>query len=271
MQISSTLMPVKYLAIIFGCLVIASPVLHAESTDCGAPVIVIPDGRISLSTFPQSTLYWYGVYALAGHPYTVEFESASNNSLSATVAVFSAITVYGPSDSLVGCRGTSSVTVTPNDGYSPVIKKSPNGNGRRASFTGQSAGLYLIAVSNVGSTGPYSFRATDTTLVNPRWSTYGGYFTYWGLLNLSDMTVNGVFTVYDPSGRALDSVGLTLAPGTEQFHTSLPNDMNIGPNLAGYATFSHNGPIDAVIGDSYMVNSSGAIIYVSRLARPGGN
>ena len=271
MQISSPLLPAKRIAIILGCVVVVSAVLCAESTDCGAPVIVIPDGRLSLSTFPQNTLYWYGVYALAGHSYTVEFESAPYNSSSATGAVFSAIAVYGPSDALVGCRGVSSVTVTPNDGYSPVIRKSPNGTGRRVSFTGQSAGLYLVSISNVGNTGPYSFRVTDTTMVNPRWSTYGGYFTHWGLLNVSDMTVTGVFTVYDPSSKALASILVTLAPGTEQFHTSLPSDLNIAPNSAGYATFSHNGPTDAVIGDSYMVSPSGAIIYVSRLARPGGN
>jgi hypothetical protein len=188
--------------------------------------------------------------------------------------LFSALAVFYYKDALVGCHGQSSVTVTPNESFAPAIQYIPNQAssrpGRRASLTAQNSGLHLIAVANVGSLGgAYSFRATDTTLVNPRWSTCGGYFSHWGLLNVSDMTVTGVFSIFDTSGRQLASTAVTLAPGAEQFHTSLANDMNIAAGDFGYATFSHNGPPDAVIGDSYMVSANGAIIYVSRFERTG--
>ena len=252
-------------------LVIASPTaVFAESNDCSAPVIIIPDGRLSLSTFAQNALYWYGVYAVAGHSYSVEFESASENTSTTTKVVFSPISVFAPSDSLVGCRGASTVNLTQTEAYSPAIRRSPNVAGRRVSFTAQAAGLYLLAASNVGTSGSYSFSVVDTTMVNTRWSSCSGYYTQWGLVDVSDMTITGVFTVYDYTGRALAQRTLTLAPGTAQYRISPANDMNVIPNSFGYATFVHNGPPDAVIGDAFIVSGNGAVIYAARFERPGG-
>ncbi len=73
-----------------------------------------------------------------------------------------------------------------------MILKNGNGAGRRISFTAKTAGLHLIAVTNVAGQGTYSFRAVDTTLVNMRWSTRGGYSDQWGFLNVSDMPVTGL-------------------------------------------------------------------------------
>src|SRR5208283_3967439 len=143
----------------------------AESTDCTTPVIIIPDGRLTQSSFPQNTTLWYGVYAQVNHSYSVEFEPPADNYLNAIRPRFGALSVFGPTDYLQACRGSSSVAVTPNSGYAPVILKNGNGAGRRASFTALSAGLYLFAVTNVGGTGNYTFRAVDTTLIGIRWNT----------------------------------------------------------------------------------------------------
>lgn len=172
-------------------------IAHAESTDCTTPVIIITDGRITHSTFPQATTYWYGIYAQAGHSYAVEFEPPADNYPNAARVQFTALSVFGPNDSLQACRGTSTVAVTQNSGYAPVILKNGNGAGRRISFTARSAGLHLIAASNVASTGSYSFRALDTTMFNLRWSTWNGYDDQWGFLNISDMPITGTLTIYD--------------------------------------------------------------------------
>lgn len=159
-----------------------APLARAESTDCTAPVLMIPDGRITQSTFPRSVTYWYGVYAQAGHSYSVEFEPPADNYSNTAAVLFGAISVWGPADSLQACRGNSSVVVTQNSGYAPVILKNGNGTGRRVSFTAQSPGLHLISIFNGGAVGSYTFRAVDTTLFNPRWSTFGGYSDQWVLL-----------------------------------------------------------------------------------------
>jgi hypothetical protein len=53
---------------------VCAPPAQAETTDCTTPVLMIADGRITQSTFPQNTTYWYGIFAQAGHSYSVEFE-----------------------------------------------------------------------------------------------------------------------------------------------------------------------------------------------------
>jgi hypothetical protein len=241
----------------------------AESTNCGDPVLMIPDGRITQSSFSQNSIYWFGIYVQQGHSYSVEFESPADNYGTTPRVFIGAITVFAPSDALTGCKGPSSVAVTPTSGYSPVIQKGGNGAGMRIAFTAQSAGNYLIAVSNAGTAGGYSFRALDTTLVNPRWSTCGGYFTHWGLLNVSDMPIVGVLTVFGPGGRPVVIAQVNLAPGEEQFRISLPSDLNIAPNSAGYAIFSHNGPPNAIVADAYMVGGNGGVVYVSSFDSPG--
>ncbi len=247
---------------------IGAPFALAESTDCTVPVLIVTDSRVTQSTFPQSATFWYGIYAQAGHSYSIEFVPAADNWISTLHVQFGPISVYGPNDGLQGCRGNSSVALTQNSGYSPVLRNG-NGTGRRVSFTAQSGGLYLISIANVAASGAYSFRAVDTTLFNPRWSTYGGYDNAWGFLNASDMTIVGTLTVYDTSGRALRSAYLTLSPGAEQFKFTFPTDMNLPRNSAGYATFSHNGPPNSVIADAYMENLSINVVFTSKFEARG--
>ena len=125
--------------------------LAAESTDCGAPVLIVADGRSTQSLFPQNATYWYGIYALAGHSYSVEFVPQADNFAGSGKPQFSLLAIFGPNDSLQGCRGTSSVPVWQNSGYAPVILKSGNGAGRRISFITLYSGLHLIAATNVGA------------------------------------------------------------------------------------------------------------------------
>lgn len=251
---------------IFLALIVAvslAPLAYAESTDCTTPVLIIADGRITQSTFPQNTIFWYGIYAQAGHSYSVEFEPPADNYLNAIRVQFTNLGVFGPTDSLQGCRGVSSVAVTQNSGYAPVILKNSNGAGRRVSFTAQSAGLYLIATTNVAGSGSYSFRAVDTTLFNLRWSTWNGYDNQWGFMNLSDMPITGTFTAYDSNNRAIVAVQLSIPIGGRVFRRSSPSDLNLPRNSGGYAVFSHNGPLGAVIADACQINPEGvAEIYM---------
>jgi hypothetical protein len=255
-------------ALLFLGITMAVPAI-AESTNCGAPVLLIADGRVTASTFSLNSKYWFGIYAESGHSYSVEFESPADNYTLTPKVFIGAVAVFAPSDALTACQGPSSVAATQTSSYAPVVQKSGDGSGQRVAFTAQSAGRYLIMVSNVGGVGGYSFRALDTTLMNPRWSTCGGYFTHWGLLNVSDMAITGVLTVFDTAGHLVATAQVSLAPGAEQFRVSLPSDLNLAPNSAGYAIFSHNGPPNAIVADAYMVSGSGAIIYVSRFDSPG--
>src|SRR5271165_4632054 len=119
-------MSLRIFTILLAVCATVAPWVSAESTDCTTPVVIIPDGRPTQSSFPQSTTYWYGIYAQAGHSYSVEFEPPADNFFNTNRPLFNSFSVYGPTDYLQGCRGGSTVTVTPNSGYSPVILKSGN-------------------------------------------------------------------------------------------------------------------------------------------------
>jgi hypothetical protein len=235
----------------------SAPLLLAEINDCTTPVLMIPDGRLTQGTFPQGTTYWYGIYTQPNHSYSVEFEPPNDNFVNSLRAVFGIISVFGPTDSLAGCRGTPSVIVTQNSGYSPVILKGGNGAGRRVSFTAQTSALYLISVSNLSGTGGYTFRAVDTTLLSPRWTTSGGRDVQWGFFNASDMPITGILALLDSSGQVLVTAPVNLPPGGRATRFTGVSDLNIVRNNQGSATFAHNGPPNSILGDAFLVYSDG--------------
>jgi len=251
-------------ATVLAAILVLSAVMRAESTDCGSPVVIVPDGRITQSVFPQKTTLWYGIYAQAGHSYAIEFVPAADNQLDTDKVLFASLNVFSPNDNLTGCRGSSSLNVTLNSGYAPAILKNGNGAGRRVSFVAQNAGLHLIAVSNNAMGGDYSFSAYDTTMFNVRWSTAGGYSDQWGFLNRSDMTITGTFSLYNLNNQVVASVQVTIPPGGEVVRYSSPSDLNLPTNSSGYAVFGHNGPPGALIGDTYMINQAGTLIIYSK-------
>jgi hypothetical protein len=253
-------MPLRLLVISLLACTILLPLAAAESTDCATPVIVVSDGRLTQSSFPQNTSYWYGIYAQARHSYSVEFVPPADNYLNATRPRFSPIAVFAPTDFLQGCRGASSVTVTQNSGYAPVIFASPNGSGRRVSFTAQSAGLYLIQVTNSMGAGVYTFRAVDTTLVAVRWNTATGYDALWVLMNVSDMPITGTITVIDMNGQSLTAVQVSIPPGGRIARSTGTSDINVPRNSAGSALFSHNGPPDAIMAEAFMIGPTTTLL-----------
>ena len=236
----------------------------AESTDCTRPVLIIADGRVTASTFPQNTTYWYGIYAQAGHSYSAEFAPPADNYQNLTRVQFTTLSVFAPGDTLQSCHGASSVVVTQNSGYAPVILKNGNGAGRRISFTAQDAGLHLIAVTNVAGTGSYTFRAVDTTLFNLRWSTWGGYTDQWSFMNVSDMPISGNLTIYTGTYKILASVQISIPPGAYAFRLSGSSDLNLPVDAGGYAIFSHNGPPNSIIADAYMINATGTVVTYTK-------
>jgi hypothetical protein len=224
----------------------------AESTDCTVPVIIIPDGRLTQSSFLPNTTYWFGIYAQQGHSYSVEFEPPADNYPNNVRPQFSAPVVFGPTDSLQGCRGSSSVAVTQNSGYAPVIQKSGHGAGRRVSFVALTAGLYLVSIANFAGTGGYSFRAVDTTIIGIRWNTATGYDLLWTMLNISDMPITGTVTALDLNGQVVAAVQFSIPAGGRIVRSSATSDLNLPRNSVGSAMFSHNGPPNSIMTEAFL-------------------
>jgi len=231
----------------------------AESAECTTPVLILPDGRLTQSSIPQAATYWYGIYAQANHSYSVEFVPQADNFFNSYRPQFGSITMFSPTDSLQACKGNSTVTVSPTSGYFPVINRSSNGAGRRASFTASVSGLHLISVTNVGGSGVYSFRAVDTTLFNMRWNTLAGSDVQWVIFNISDMGITGYISVIDTSGQLVASVPISLPAGGRVSRSSAVYDLNLQLNLTGSALFSYNGPPGAIMAEAFMISPTAIV------------
>src|SRR5262252_9250866 len=102
-------MTMRFTFLVVFSIALLTPVIFAESTDCSSPVLIVTDGRLTQSMFAPNSTYWYGVYAQAERSYTVEFVPAADNYFDPGHVQFSSISVFSTSDSLRGCRGTSTV------------------------------------------------------------------------------------------------------------------------------------------------------------------
>jgi len=270
-------MQTPILLAVAGLLALASIPAQSESTDCSNPTIVVPDGRLNESVFPApppgktNTTYWYGFFGQSGHSYAIEFLSPADNDPihNSTTVSFNTFQVWGPNDVLTSCNGNSSVNKVSTSAYSPVLMHNPGyGDGERFAFTAATPGLYLMTISNSGGTGNYTFRVVDTTLFNPRWSTWSGYDTQWGFANLCDMAITGTLIVYDSNGYLVTQVSFTLTasgqPGSYTLRNSSAGDLNIARNRNGYAVFSYNGPPQAIQADAYFINATATVIVPTK-------
>jgi hypothetical protein len=242
---------------------------HAESKDCINPHLVVSDGRITTSQFEPSVngvnpTYWYAFLAQAGHSYSVEFVPTVDNENMPAAIHFTNLTLWGPNDianlQSKACRGGTTLSWYSTQKYAPAVTNGLYGAGQRVSLVQPVAGLNIVAITNTQGGGVYSYRITDTTLFNARWSTLSGYDSHWSFTNLSDMAITGTLNVYESAGRLLVSAPVALPPGGHSSHFTAPSDLNIPRNDAGYAVFSHNGPPQAILADSYMVNSDASVL-----------
>jgi hypothetical protein len=189
----------------------------------------------------------------------VEFTPPADNYQNSSHPRFAALAVFAPADTLQACHGTSTVSVTQNSGYAPVIYVSPNGAGRRASFMARTAGLYLIQATNTMVTGPYTFRVVDTTLLNVRWNTMSGNDVQWIVMNVSDMPLSGIMTVIDMNGVVLVSVPVSIPPSGRISRNSGGSDLQLPREIAGSVLFSHNGPPNSVIAEAFLLTGIGPL------------
>jgi hypothetical protein len=105
-------------------------------------------------------------------------------------------------------------------------------------------------------------RVTDTTLYNPRWSTYGGFETSWGFANTTAFDISATLTVLDQNGSVLKTEQLTLKAG---LFTGLRAvfDFKVPADHAGDATLAFIGPPGGIVADAYFLNGNATVIVPS--------
>jgi len=222
----------------------------AESTSCDFNTVIVPDGRIRYSTIPASTTYYLSFYSTSGHSYSIELtpDLESYGNLPVAIQVQDVNTL---------CALPTTLPLNDTKTIDPVLDANDNfGTGFRQTLTVTNKignGFISIVVQNT-DTNPhtYSFSVTDTTMYSPRWSTWSGFYTSYGLTN----TTNGAIAVnlkfVTTSGSTAATFSSTIAAGQNVFVDT--RVLSVGANQAGQAILMHNGPPGAILADGFIQN-----------------
>ncbi len=172
--------------------------VRIKSTNiCSQSPTLVPDGTTSGYEdyiTASGTAYYYQNFQ-GGHSYSVD--------------------VWDPFDLYQGFALSLSL-LNPNDcsagpTYTDVTKMSPNMSGTvadRISFIQPTDGAQQIGLTNPDSVNPYDFyiRITETTLLNPRWSTFSGFITQYAFVNNTSFDIVGTLTLTDSSGTQFTAI-----------------------------------------------------------------
>src|SRR5467141_1193735 len=98
-------------AVFVTALMFAPSLAHAEGTTCPAPTVIVPDGRITTSTIPNATSYFFRITSRAGNSYSAEF----HNVLGPAVQTPGTLTVYSDTACATPIAPTNTAAVDPGD------------------------------------------------------------------------------------------------------------------------------------------------------------
>ncbi len=222
--------------------------IQAAPTTCPNDPVLVSDGTAVLDQliFPSSLAY-FQINAKAGHSYAVEMYDPIDN----TFAMAPVIKVTSDCNtSITGVMDVTNVDPDISGGFSDRVSW----------IQGSSDQILYIQVSNPDPNNGYNydFRVTDTTLFNPRWSTYSNFDTQWGITNTTTSAITGTLTVFDPNGAVLKTITQSFPAGLFTLISARAKGVPV-PAL-GDATFAYVGPAGAILADSYGVGPGNATI-----------
>jgi hypothetical protein len=121
-----------------------------------------------------------------------------------------------------------------------------------------------IQMFNPDTANTYSFyiRITDTTLYNPRWSTFSGFITQYAFVNKTNTDITGTLTLTDTS-QTVFSTSITIPAGREVLQSVPSSNLTVPLNDFGFATFAFVGPAGAIVADAYFLNSNASVVVPS--------
>lgn len=222
--------------------------IHGAPTTCPNDPVLPSDGTQGAFDdliFPATTAF-YTLNAKGGHSYNVDIwdDVDPTFGVAPTIAVTSDCTT-----SISGVKDVTNIDPDLSGGFSS----------RASWIQGANQTLY-IAVTNPDQTNSYSYnvRITDTTQINPRWSTFGTFDTQWGFTNTTGSPITGTLTVIDSTGAVLKTITKTFPAG---LFTLVPARGNGVPaNHFGNAFFTYVGPVGAILPDTVLINSANTVI-----------
>jgi hypothetical protein len=226
----------------------------------GDYTILVPDGRILAGTIPASTLF---SFVIGGHD------------TSATLPRSYSVEVRGPNGGFFGApnlfvRDDTTCTLANTVSVNNTVLTAPrigcdgcaSPANLRYSFTTVNRFTHFVVQNATTGSLNYSISVSETTMFNPRWSTFSGFVTQWGFQNTTESSISGTLTVLDSVSGGPYTKSVTVAPNATVFAGSGETFLggSIPANHAGGATFVHNGPPGSIKADAYLLNSNLSVI-----------
>jgi len=217
---------------------------------CGAPLIVVPDGRLTQTVIPAGGTMWLAASLTIGSSYSVELKNTTGTGVPpGTLMIFAGDDGCGPGSS-VATVDTSAI----DPGSSPAAA--------RVSFT--AAGtlrLFHAQLQNASATPiTFTFRWSDTTMYSAAWSTSGSFDTYYSFQNTTGAALSGTLRLLDPTGGLVSAFPISVPAG--QTITTNTSALGVGRNRVGTARFTHNGPPGALVVEAAIANFAISPAYV---------
>ena len=222
-------------------------------TQCGSDPILPTDGFAAIYDLVDvSSSAYYLVHLKAGHSYSAEAYDTTDPTISVGAAQLSLIS-------------TDCKTPLPTTDVASLDPDLSNDFADRISWiqSGNADAVLVLTNSDASNIYTYNVRIVDTTLHNPRWSTFSGFSTQYALVNNTNTAISGTLTLTDSNG-ALYFANVTVPSGGESFQTS--GGLGIPANHFGFANFAFVGPAGGITADAYFINANATVIVPSTLA-----
>lgn len=222
------------------------PIVPNAPSTCPQDPVLSTDGHTTGDDFVAAgSSVYYAVNLKAGHSYSVEIWDD-----------------YDPTVPNLAPKIMLLKDCVPGPSVTDVTKSDPDLSGgfaSRVSWIQHADETDQLSITNPDENNGYVYRIriTDTTLVNPRWSTYSGYITQYALMNNTNTAINGTLTLTQVLGDGCCSVyklNVAIPAGQESFIFVGPNgSVNVPVNQTGFATLAFEGPAGALTADAYFV------------------
>lgn len=232
---------------LLGVLLGASLTARANNNGCTGAIWLTPDGSSVSDTFDNLTgQRWYKFVAKANRSYAIMTESfvgIDNGAVTGVDVVEDA------------CAGTP-LTVTTTASTEPVSGPGSGGAVRVSLKVAANTDVFFDVAGAVGAT--IRVRVVETTLFSPRWSTFGGFYTSWGINNTTNASCSVTLDVRTSGGVAVGGSPVTfaVAAGAIVFRDTRPTDLNVAANQAGKVILNHNCPPGGIQADAFMSNEN---------------
>lgn len=207
---------------------------------------------------PTADQDWYRLVVVAGHSYEVRVGGLQGD-------IVNCLNFTGPKFRILQSDGTTEITTGVDYPGTGAISS------YRARFTAptnENVFVQLTGATTCNATSEYTIQFFDTTILNPGWSTGGGFNTFYSLQNTTNFSLDVTITLFNGVGtQVATNTFLMVQPGA--LVATNTSALGVAVGQFGTARITHTGPPEGILCDAAIANfgTSPAAIIPSKCQR----